>query len=224
MTAIVIHRTTLSPDLLPIHGGARPMWWGEDPRTVGHAEHCLPLVMANRLGYLVRSPGTFEVSWDGDWNEAAQVTLLGEDDITVDAHSAGASFTVQPGFLASTTDVDAFLMIRPVPNQRGARFSAMEALIEAWWQPGEFGIVCLLHRPGTFLVQRGDPIAQMCVYLAAGGMAELQSTRILPPQTEVWRERRYRPGYVKDLDYFRGLHPDGEREPSHRTSWRSAPR
>lgn len=224
MVAIVVHRTTLPDDLLPAPAAARPAWWSDDPRTVGHAEHCLPLVMANRLGYVVRSPGTFQVSWDGDWNEAASVTVLDGSGITVDTHSAGASFTVQPGFLASTTEVDAFLHLRAVANQRGAPFTAMEALIEAWWQPGEFGIVCLLNRPGTFVVHRGDPLAQICVFLAAGGSAVLEDTTSLPEGTEAWRERRYRHGYVKDLDYFRGRHPDGTDEPTHRTSWRSVRR
>lgn len=222
MTAIVIHRTTLASDLLPTPADARPSWWDEDLRTAGHAKHCLPLLMANRLGYIVRSPGTFEVSWDGDWNESARITAL--DDVWVDTHSAGASFTVQPGFLVSTTEVDAFLMVRPVPNRRAAPFAAMEAMIEAWWQPGEFGIVCLLHRMGTFVVRRGDPIAQICIYLAAGGTADLRCTDSLPKETEAWKRRRYRPGYSKDLDYFQGWHPDGTLEPTHRTSWRSVHR
>ena len=221
MVGIAIHRTTLASDLVPAPGAARPTWWAEDPRTEGHAEHCLPLLMANRLGYVVRSPGSFEVSWEGGWNDQATVTVLDDSDITVDAHSCGASFTLQPGFLASTTEVDAFLHVRPVANQRGVPFSAMEALIEAWWQPGEFGIVCLLHRPETFVVERGDPVAQISVYLAGGGAAELEVTDTLPMETDGWRARRYRPGYVKDLDYFRGRHPDGAFERSHRTSWRS---
>jgi hypothetical protein len=151
------------------------------------------------------------------------VTTLDASGVIVDAHAAGASFTVQPGFAASTTEVDAFLMLRPVANVRGVPFSAMEALIEAWWQPGEFGVVCLLHRPGTFVVQRGDVLAQMCVFTGSGGSATLETSERLPEQTEAWRERRGRYGYVKDLDYFRGRFPDGSPGPFHRTNWRSQP-
>jgi hypothetical protein len=171
----------------------------------------------------MRSPGSFQLRWCGDWDRNPRVEVLDHSDAVVDAHSAGGTFTVQPGFIVRTTEVDDFLMVRPLPNVRGVFFSAMEALVEAWWQPGEFGLVCILHRPGTFIVRRGDPLAQMCIYRAAGGSAPLRVEEGgVPAQTEAWRERRYRPEYRKDFDYLRGRHPDGKLEPTHRTSWRSA--
>ncbi len=215
----MIHLTTLDPDLVPVPAEAKRAWWRDDDRTRNHAEHCLPLLMANGLGWVVRSPGAFSVSWDGDWTAAPAVKAL-DPGVIVDAHSAGGSFTVQPGFVVSTSQTGDFVMIRPVPNCRGATFSAMEVLMEAWWQPGEFGLVCLLHRPGSFVVKRGEPLAQMCVYKEAAGLAQLDTRPELPPETLAWRERRYRPEYRKDLDYLHGLHPDGRAEPTHRRNWR----
>jgi len=220
MRKMVVHLGTLPSDLAPAPGQAHRDWWADDPQTRGHAQHCLPLLMANRLGYVVRSPGTFQVCWSGNWKRLPQIEVLDDSGIIVDAHTGSGTFTVQPGFVVSTTDVDDFVMIRPIPNVRGAWFTAMEALIEAWWQPGEFGIVCLLHRPGVFVVKRGDPLAQMCVYQAAGASVPLELSEGIPEATLAWRKRRTSNGYRRRGDYMRGRHPDGTREPTHRTSWR----
>lgn len=220
MGNIVLYLTGLADDLVPEPGSPKCSWWEEDITTSGHAHHCLPLTMANSLGYVVRAPGTFRVSWSGDVHAPVTVDLV--DECVVDNHSAAGSFTVQPGFVPRTTEVGDYLMVRPVPNVRGPWFIAMEALIEAWWQPGEFGLVCLMTRPGSFVVRRGDPLAQMCVYRAEGGSARLDVRRGVPAETEAWRERRYRPEYRKDLDYLLGRHPDGRPEPTHRRNWKHA--
>lgn len=219
--SLSVYVKDLAPDLLPTAPPPAPEWWKQDPRTDGHAVHCLPLVMANTLGFLIRSPGRFRVTWDGDWDSYALVEPLSDDEFTVDNHSARATFTVQPGFTARTQQVGDFLYVKALPNLRGAWFTAMEAMIEAWWQPGEFGIVCMLNRPGTYLVERGQPIAQMCVYRAEAGAATLEVHQGVPPETEAWRTRRSRPEYRKDLDYLRGFHPDGRREPTHVRSWQA---
>jgi len=173
--------------------------------------------MANSLGYLILSPDSFRATWSGDWEEDVVVEPLGS--VIVDSHSAFATFTVQPGFLVTTQEPGDFVLIKSIANMRGAWFIAMEALIEAWWQPGEFGLVCMMTRPGTFVVERGQPLAQMAVYKAEGGSFGLAVSDQLPEETPAWLERRYRPGYRKDLDYLRGFHPTGEREPTHLRRW-----
>jgi hypothetical protein len=178
--------------------------------------------MANSLGYLIRSPVGFQVAWNGDWGTDAVVHVDGRSSGTVDAHSAHAAFTLQPGFIPITHEVGDFILIRSVPNERAAWFSVMEGLIEAWWQPAPFGLVCLLNRPGQFTVARGQPVAQMCVFRAEGGFADIDVVEGPPAETAAWWERRTRVGYVKDLDYLHGRHPDGCPEPTHIRSWKHA--
>lgn len=220
---ITVHLNGLAPDLVPVPAKKMRPWWQSDIGTRNHANHCLPLTMANSLGYFILSPGGFSVSWDGSWEHDADVMKLDPlEPFVVDNHSACATFTVQPGFIPATAAVGDFVHIRSVPNVRGAWFTVMEALIEAWWQPGEFGIVCMLNRPGTFTVERGEPIAQMSVYNAASGFATMRVDESLADETPAWQERRCRPEYRKDLDYLRGRHPDGREEPTHIRSWSAA--
>jgi hypothetical protein len=220
MREMVVHLGTLAPDLAPTPGEPARSWWADDPRTRAHAQHCLPLLMANRLGHVIRSPGRFQVSWSGNFRRAPRIEVLDDSGVVVDAHTGAGTFVVQPGFVVSTTQVDDFVMVRPVPNVRGAWFSAMEALIEAWWQTAEFGVVCLLQRPGLFVVERGEPLAQMCVYQAAGGEVPLRVRDGLPDATLAWRRRRAENAHRRTGDYVRGRRPDGTREPTHRTGWR----
>jgi hypothetical protein len=223
LPAITVHLNGLPADLAPVRSAPLREWWSDDSRTNGHARHCQPLVLANSLGYEIRSPGTFHVSWSGDWEDDATVTVETGEEIVVDNHSARGSFTLQPGFIPATDRPGDFILVKSVPNVRDRWFTVMEALVEAWWQPGEFGLVCLLHRPGTFTVRRGESIAQMAVYRAEGGFASLRVSDDLPAETPAWRARRSRTGYRKDLDYLHGRHPDGTVEPTHVRSWRRRP-
>jgi uncharacterized protein DUF6065 len=180
-------------------------------------------MMANSLGWYILSPGTFKVSWDGDWTSAARVVKVEERErFIVSSHSAAATFTIQPGFIPVTNEEGDFILIKAIANQRGAWFTAMEGLIEAWWQPGDFGIVCMINRPGVFTVHRGEPIAQMTVFKREGGLAIMSCSDEVPHETLAWRARRTRPDYRKDLDYLKGKHPDGRPEPSHLRSWHQA--
>ena len=128
MSEITIHLNGLPPDLIPIPAPVQRPWWQEDRKTCGHAIHCLPLTMANSLGYLILSPDAFRVTWNGDWEEDVHVESLGS--AIVDNHSALATFTVQPGFLVRTQDAGDFILIKSIANMRGAWFTAMDALIE----------------------------------------------------------------------------------------------
>ncbi len=217
---VVVHLLDLPAELAPVKATTKRDWWQLDPKTRNHAYHCLPVSMASSLGYYILAPGDFCVSWDGDCDSDVIVeTPAGGTPCPVDNHSASASFTVQPGFIPVTGEVGDFIFIKGIANQRGPWFTAIEALIEAWWQPGEFGIVCMMNRKGNFTVSRGEPIAQMCVYRSEAGFASLSIDETPPPETAAWRDRRSRPGYRKDLDYLFGRHPDGTNEATHIRSW-----
>lgn len=205
---------------LPIPAARVKDWWQNDGKTRNHARHCLPLAMANSLGFYVLSPAGFRVRWDGDLSSNAEIDVLERTTHgDVDNHAAHGSFAIQPGFVPVTKAPGDFLYVKGVPNERCLPYACMEAVIEAWWNPGNFGLVFLLNQPGEFEIKMGQPIAQLFVFRAAEAVTTLEAVDEGLPEHEIWRERREREGYQKDFDYFRGLHPDGRAEPTHISDW-----
>src|SRR5690242_14188962 len=101
--------------LLPVSasGSRHRAWWQDDPKTQNHAQHCLPLSMANSLGYYILSPATFSVEWNGDSEQDAAIEIERTSPHgNVDAHSAHGSFTVQFGFIPTTNQPGDFLFVK----------------------------------------------------------------------------------------------------------------
>lgn len=207
--------------LLPVQGEKTKPWWQDNDKTKNHIQKCLPLGMANSLGYQILSPATFTVEWDGDVHANAIVTVLEQcENCAVDDHAAYGSFTVQPGFIPTTDNVGDFIMIKGLPNERCQPYSCMEAVIEAWWSRARFGLVFLMNQKGKILVSMGQPIAQMFVIKSDGFHDELNVVDSLTDDFISWHDKRSRPGYNIDLDYMRGLLPGGQQAEDHLVAWR----
>lgn len=210
-------------ELMPIPAIRYREWWEDNRATKDHARHCLPLAMANSLGFYILSPGTFTVSWDGNTNARAKIRHIDKSShYEVDDHAAFGSFTVQAKFIPVTDDPGDFVYIKGIPNQRGVKYSCMEAVIEAWWSMANFGLVFMLNQPGEFTIQKGEPIAHMFLYHGVAGAAVGEVFDGYPEEHKKWADKRTRPGYSKDLDYMKGLQPDGEKVNTHLTNWKDA--
>lgn len=209
--------------LLPVPAARTKDWWDDNTKTKNHAVHCLPLGMANSLGYYILSPGTFIVRWNGDTQADVEIEHIERSShYEVDAHAAFGSFTVQANFIPVTERPGEFIFIKGIPNERAPAFTCMEAVIEAWWQVGNFGLVYLMTRPGEFLIKKGEPIAQMFVYYGQAGAAEFDTVDHYPQEHFEWMKRRTRPDYRKDLDYLKGCKYSGEKVDTHLIHWKNA--
>lgn len=209
--------------LAPIPAAKYKDWWEDNKKTASHARHCLPLSMANSLGYYILSPGTFIVKWNGDNHADLDIMHIDKSShYVVDAHAAYGSFTIQAKFIPVTDDPGDFVYIKGVPNERGLPYSCLEACIEAWWSVGNFGLVYMLNQPGEFLIQKGQPIAHMFLYHGAAGSADVQIVKGYPEEHHHWQARRSRPDYRKDLDYMRGYNSHGVKVESHIATWRDS--
>jgi len=209
--------------LAPIPAKKLRDWWDDNKRTVNHAKHCLPLSMANSLGWYILSPGTFIVKWNGDVHSNATIQHIDKSShYEVDNHAAFGSFTVQAKFIPVTKDPGDFVYIKGIANERSCPYTCMEACIEAWWSVGNFGLVFLLNQPGEFLIPKGKPLAQFFLYHGAAGSASLNSQSGYPEGFENWQARRSRPDYQKDLDYMKGLTSVGNKVDTHITNWKDA--
>ena len=120
----------------------------------------------------------------------------------VDNHAAYGSFTVQAAFVPRTEDVGDYIFVKGIANERGRPYSCMEAIIEAWWNAANFGLVYLLNRAGEFMIGRGQPIAQMHLYHAAPSEIVLAGPH---PEHTAWLERRTRLNYRSDHGLICGV-------------------
>jgi len=209
--------------LAPIPAIRKRDWFEDNSSTAGHAVHCLPLSMANGLGYYILSPGTFIVSWDGDVTKRAKIQHIEKSShYEVDDHATFGGFTVQSKFIPVTENPGDFIYIKGIPNERDEPYTCMEAAIESWWSVSNFGLVFLLKAPGEFLIPMGKPIAQMFLYSGADGATKTELVEGYPAGHAHWLKRRNRKGYVKDLDYMRGENSAGIKIQTHITKWRDA--
>jgi hypothetical protein len=209
--------------LLPVPATRLKSWWDDNSKTKNHALHCLPLTMANSLGYYILSPGTFLVKWNGDTQSDVEIEHIEKSShYVVDSHAAFGSFTVQANFIPVTERPGEFVYVKGIPNERAPAFTCMEAVIEAWWQVGNFGLVFLMTRPGEILIKKGEPIAQFFVYYGQAGSAEFDVVDDYPPEHYGWLQRRSRLDYRKDLDYLKGCKYSGEKVPNHLIHWKNA--
>lgn len=209
--------------LAPIPASKGRDWWDDNDRTRNHAKHCLPLAMANSLGYYILSPGTFLVRWDGNVHHDAVIEHIDKSShYVVDTHAAFGSFTVQAMFIPVTEDVGDFIYVKGVANERCMPYTCMEACIEAWWNVGNFGLVYLCNQPGEFIIYKGQPIAQMFILHGASSTNDVEVIEGYPKAHYEWLAKRSRPDYRKDLDYFKGKKSSGEDVPSHLTNWKQA--
>lgn len=209
--------------LVPIPAIRHREWWEDNQATRNHAKHCLPLSMANSLGFYILSPGTFKVSWDGDVHKRAKIEHIEKSShYEVDAHAAFGCFTVQLKIIPVTDNPGDFVYIKGIPNIRGAPYSCMEACIEAWWATANAGLVFILNQPGEFTIYWGQPIAHMFLFKGEAGAAVGEVYDGYPEGFEHWFAKRSRKDYVKDLDYMHGLTSAGEKIHDHITNWKDA--
>lgn len=219
---ICLH-SSFDKNLIPVEASRHREWWEDNQATRNHARHCLPLSMANSLGFYILSPGTFRVRWEGDNNKRAIITAIKKSShYEVDNHAAFGSFTVQAKFIPITEDPGDFVYVKGVPNQRGLPYSCMEAIIEAWWNVGNFGLVYLLNQPCDFIINMGEPIAQIFLYHGIAGAAIGEVYDGYPEGHSHWDARRRRADYEKDFDYMTGRNSAGQKISSHITNWKDA--
>jgi len=207
--------------LLPVKADRLRHWWEQDNKTRDHARFCLPLTMAAGVGWYILSPATFTVEWDGDDEHDATVEVIdASSHAIVDTHSAHGSFTVQAQFVPRTKRPGDYVYVKGVANQYRLSYYPLEAMIEAWWNPGNFGLVCMLSRAGKFTIKKGDPIAQMLVVNSQQALYELGTRDGYPPHWQEWDKKRRDPSYNgRGLDYFKGLWPDGKQVCPHFKNW-----
>jgi tetratricopeptide (TPR) repeat protein len=205
----------------PVKAERLRAWFEQDDKTKDHARFCLPLTMGSGIGYFLLSPATFTVTWDGDNTHDAQVEIIdGCSHAEIDCHSAHGSFTIQSQIVPRTKRPGDFVFIKGISNQYRLPYYFLEAMLEAWWSPANFGLVAMLNQAGTFTIKKGEPVAQMFAINVDQASYPLVLRDGYPAHWKEWDDKRRDPTYTgKNLDYLKGLWPDMTPVSPHYKSW-----
>ncbi|RUL88611.1 DUF6065 family protein [Tautonia sociabilis] len=210
------------------------------------AYRCLPLVIANQAGWLIRNPIHFSVFWNGGTTapdlqvlappgQVGFSTAFGPESV-VESHFGEGVLTFQLPYLFRTSP-GYNLWVKGPANMIKDGIQPLEGMVETDWSPAPFTMNWKVTRPfHTITFLPGEPICQLIPY--PRGLIERfdPEVRDLADEPELasaygeWHSRRGRflvdrgvPGteaHRKDWqkEYFRGQAPAGGRVPDHQTA------
>ena len=102
------------------------------------AYRCLPLVMANQLGWEILNPVPFAASWNGKSSlDAIKLRFEGEPSPLVGSHFGNGILTFSLGYLFRTTKSHN-LYVKGPANRPKDGIAPLEGLVETDWAPFTF--------------------------------------------------------------------------------------
>ena len=137
----------------------------------GHAYRCLPLTVANHMGWVIEWPVTVRATWNGETSashEIAKEAVNFEFDCDGDqAEYFGRHIVSDFGngivsiafpWLFRTPSIDG-LVVRGAPNFWVDGATPLDGFVETNWLPFTFTMNWKLHRPNqTVIFEKGTPI------------------------------------------------------------------
>jgi len=140
---------------------------------VNHAYHCLPLVIGNQYGFVVKSLYDFEVIWDGGNSvESVKVNILNSKEDykktynlqSINSHFGMGTFTVQMPYQLRTAPGINLMTINP-PNYFIDGIYHMTGVVEADNLRRDFTYNLKITRPNyNIRVNKGDYIGCVIPY------------------------------------------------------------
>lgn len=226
MTSLTCYRLRSgAPALVPAR--AERAWM--DATSQRFAYRCLPLSIANSMGWELLCPITFEAEWDG--GDGLDAIAISADTMDIQ-HYAASHFgfgvlTFFPQYLFRT-EPGIGMSVRGSPNLPKDGIQALEGLVETDWLDFPFTMNWKFTRPGKVRFEKNEPFC----FLAPVPYRVLESVRpqIVPievahdRQDAVRRHSELRADFNARLNtgdaeavrqgwqkwYFRGVHPDGK--------------
>ena len=161
------------------------------------AYRCLPLAMANQIGWEILNPSAFTASWNGrDGLDAIKIKFHDEPTELVGSHFGHGILTFSMGYLFRTTKSHN-LWVKGPANAPKDGIAPLEGLIETDWAPFTFTMNWQFTRKRQKVrFEAGDPICCVFPYprhYAAKFDAELRNINQDPKlykQYVSWREDR----------------------------------
>jgi len=198
LTAYVIRKDDPPWPLEP--ASTRRLWM--DKTVAGFAYHCLPLTMANSMGWVIRCPVTFWAEWNGETTHHNSMRLGFQETAhdwphAIHSHFGLGIITFQLPWLFRTDEKGVGLIARGLPNYFKPNCHALEGYTETWWNPFTFTMNWKIIAPHTpVLFERGDPICFIQPYrpttveMFEPEIQELPDHPKLEKEFKKWRRKR----------------------------------
>ncbi|HVZ92909.1 MAG TPA: DUF6065 family protein [Phycisphaerales bacterium] len=205
----------------------------------GFAYRCLPLVIGNQAGWVIRCPAAFNAVWNGSTDIHAVTVLLdpGSERYKpmITSHFGHGILTFSLPWLFRTSPGYG-LLIRGPTNMFKHNATPLDAFVETDWSPFTFTMNWKLHRPNqTVRFERGEICCQILPYSLDAAesfgvsFASIDSNPELKAGFEAWKESRNAFNARSDRTaqewqkvYVKGQAPVGESPIAHRTNLKLA--
>lgn len=216
--------------------GVRPEWVIEPApksrywmdQTKDFAYRCMPMTMANHMGWVVRCPVDFACQWNGLESKDNMAFSFRDShpDIRsqINNHFGFGIITFQipwlfrtyPGDDVTPQDHKVGLLARGMPNEWIFNCHPLEGYVETWWLPFTFTMNWKVIEPGfNVMFRKGDPICFLQPYDLAlltnthPEIRQIATDEVLARQYEKWgrsRERFNHDPRRKPDEWQRGYH------------------
>jgi len=206
--------------------------WMDD--TEGFAYRCLPLVIANQAGWVVRCPAGFEAVWNGGASlKDTSITMASGSEKwrqQVTSHFGWGIITFSIPWLFRTSPGWG-LMVRGPANSFKVNCAPLDGLVETDWLASTFTMNWKIVEPDRVVrFAPNEAVCHLTPYPIGAlddfdaEMAALDSDEQVAAQYRAWSESRTafnaRPDRAPDewqKDYLRGRTVTGEEAHAHRT-------
>lgn len=194
--------------------------------------HCLPLSMANMLGWTLHNKVGFTARWNGADSATGLDITQPEGAKWAVSYFGYGIITVWPRiFIETSPGVNT--LIKAVPNYFKDAVVPMEGLIETDWMRSSFTLNLKITRPGVDIAfEQGEPLVQLVPYprhfiesFDAQIVTEGERHAAFFDHETRWAQQRSdnlkaarQPLDARDFLYMRGVTLDGAAFPDHQKS------
>jgi hypothetical protein len=225
------------PDDWIIEPAPRRREWMEHPQNKG-ATRCLPMMMANHAGWVVRCPVRFKATWGGKPEPASTTIEFPEQEKTyapqITKYFGWGIITFSLPWLFRTSEPYG-LMVRGPTNYFVADVAPLDGIVETNWAPYTFTMNWKITRPRTAVwFKKGDPICMLIPFplemldTVEPRFESLDVDPDLRDAFQLWVHTRAMQNQASAmtgqqrfaLDYVRGQTTFGEKEDRHRTTFK----
>jgi hypothetical protein len=130
-----------------------------DQTEIKHAYHCMPISLANTLGWAISFPEEISFIWDGISDTSSNHVKIIKGDKYCSTARANATISFNT-FLKFKTDEDITTLIMPVPNEFDENFQCFTTLISTSFYQSALPVAWRILKPNVEItIKENTPVA-----------------------------------------------------------------